>query len=248
MSDADKTELPIHPFTGQTAIGLVAGRPVWPILGGSGEAEAETEDEQEDEVDGEPADGEGEDQENEAEDEGDIDWKEQAEKNKELLRRHKAANKVSPDRLDALRQAEQELQQLKDAQLPEPEKQLADAKKQARAEALQEVAQDRAADKIEVALTGIVDDPAQIIEDLNLARFVQEDGAIDIDAVKTLQKKYQRIAGPKKKPTAPNLGQGDQGEPPTLQTRIAAAQAAGDTKTAMRLKAEQVAESITKSR
>lgn len=30
-------DLPIHHFTGLKAIGVVAGRPVWPILGGSGE-------------------------------------------------------------------------------------------------------------------------------------------------------------------------------------------------------------------
>jgi hypothetical protein len=32
-----KTALPIHPRTGLTAVGIVGGRPVWPILGGSGE-------------------------------------------------------------------------------------------------------------------------------------------------------------------------------------------------------------------
>lgn len=30
-----KTILPIHPFTGQTALGIVGGKPVWPIKGGS---------------------------------------------------------------------------------------------------------------------------------------------------------------------------------------------------------------------
>ncbi len=29
--------LPVHPLTGLTAVGIVGGRPVWPILGGSGE-------------------------------------------------------------------------------------------------------------------------------------------------------------------------------------------------------------------
>lgn len=31
------TALPIHPRTGLRAVGIVAGRPVWPILGGSGD-------------------------------------------------------------------------------------------------------------------------------------------------------------------------------------------------------------------
>jgi hypothetical protein len=29
--------LPVHPYTGLTAVGIVGGRPVWPILGGSGD-------------------------------------------------------------------------------------------------------------------------------------------------------------------------------------------------------------------
>lgn len=31
----DTTALPIHPLTGLTALGIVGGKPVWPILGGS---------------------------------------------------------------------------------------------------------------------------------------------------------------------------------------------------------------------
>jgi hypothetical protein len=31
----DVTTLPTHPFTGQTAIGIVGGKPVWPVAGGS---------------------------------------------------------------------------------------------------------------------------------------------------------------------------------------------------------------------
>lgn len=34
MTDLD-TVLPVHPYTGLRAVGIVAGRPVWPILGGA---------------------------------------------------------------------------------------------------------------------------------------------------------------------------------------------------------------------
>lgn len=39
-------ELPIHPSTGLTAVGIVNGRPVWPILGGSEEAEQQGKDQE----------------------------------------------------------------------------------------------------------------------------------------------------------------------------------------------------------
>lgn len=42
MSETDHTTLPVHPFTGLTAVGVVAGRPVWPICGGSDDADKQS--------------------------------------------------------------------------------------------------------------------------------------------------------------------------------------------------------------
>lgn len=38
---SNECTLPIHPFTRLRAVGIVAGRPVWPIMGGSGEGDGE---------------------------------------------------------------------------------------------------------------------------------------------------------------------------------------------------------------
>lgn len=53
--------------------------------------------------------------------------------------------------------------------------------------------------EVKAALTGVVDDPAAIIEDLNLSRFVTEDGEPDEDAIAELREKYEAMnpSGPK---------------------------------------------------
>lgn len=38
----EATALPVHPRTGLTAVGIVGGKPVWPILGGSGDGDSGT--------------------------------------------------------------------------------------------------------------------------------------------------------------------------------------------------------------
>lgn len=62
-----------------------------------------------------------------------------------------------------------------------------------RAEIRREMATELAAAHIEAALTGIVEDPTAIVEDLNLSRYVTEDGEIDKDAITTLKSKYTRL-------------------------------------------------------
>lgn len=62
-----------------------------------------------------------------------------------------------------------------------------------RAEIRREFMGDLAAARIEAALTGIVDDPSQIVEDLNLDRYITDDGDLDLDAVSALKDKYARL-------------------------------------------------------
>jgi hypothetical protein len=69
----EATGLPIHPRTGLVAVGVVGGRPVWPILGGSG---ADEDDDDGEEIDVDAGDGAGsadEDEEDDGEGEGDKD-------------------------------------------------------------------------------------------------------------------------------------------------------------------------------
>ena len=80
--------------------------------------------------------------------------------------------------------------------------------------------------------------PAELIEDLDLGRFIDGDGEIDSDRIEALRTKYAALAPTNSPRMAPNPAQGTSAQPPlSLSERIAQAQTAGDTKTVMRLKA-----------
>ena len=59
--------------------------------------------------------------------------------------------------------------------------------------------------EVKAALTGLVDDPDSIVEDLNLARFIDDDGEINDGAIAALKTKY---AGFSKRGPRPDLSQG----------------------------------------
>lgn len=72
-----------------------------------------------------------------------------------------------------------------------------------------------AAAEIKAALTGIVPDPAAVVEDLNLDRFVTAEGEIDAAAVTALKEKYATFApaGDGPRTPAPTPGQGANTQP-----------------------------------
>jgi hypothetical protein len=78
------------------------------------------------------------------------------------------------------------------------------ARKAGREEAQQEYGIRLASAEVRTALTGIVpeDRLGEVVEDLNLARYVGEDGEPDADAIKALREKYQSLLGPARKTTA----------------------------------------------
>lgn len=49
--------------------------------------------------------------------------------------------------------------------------------------------------EVKAALTGVVDDPNALIEDLNLAKFVDSDGEVDENAIAALKVKYSSLGG-----------------------------------------------------
>jgi len=71
---------------------------------------------------------------------------------------------------------------------------------------------------LKAALTGVVDDPGGVLDDLNVAKFVTDDGEIDEDAVTALRERYAALGGGKPRTPAPNLAQGGTGQP-ALQPR-----------------------------
>jgi hypothetical protein len=93
--------------------------------------------------------------------------------------------------------------------------------------------------ELKAALTGVVPDPAGLIEDLNVAKFITADGNVDEAAIQQLRAKYAAFtpqAGPR-----PNPAQGGSAfGTPTAADQIREAEKAGDFKRAMSLKAQQL--------
>lgn len=106
-------------------------------------------------------------------------------------------------RAKANAKAQTELEKLRKQTMSETEKAVAEAEAKGRQSAMAEVGERLAAAKIETALTGIVPNPGDIVEDLNLAKYVTDDGSVDEAAVKALRTKYEGLAPkPDAKPPA----------------------------------------------
>lgn len=74
------------------------------------------------------------------------------------------------------------------------------ARRAGREEAQQEYGIRLASAEVRTALTGVVpeDKLSEIVEDLNLARYVGDDGEPDTDAIKALREKYRSLLGARK--------------------------------------------------
>lgn len=71
-----------------------------------------------------------------------------------------------------------------------------------------------AAAELKAALTGIADNPGDIVEDLNLSRYINADGEVDAEAVIKLRDKYTALAKPgTPPPPVKPAGSIDQGNP-----------------------------------
>lgn len=114
----------------------------------------------------------------------DIDWK-------AMSRKHEREAKKAHAELEKVRKANQ----------TEQEKAIDAAKDEGRRAALVEAGERLAAAEIRAALSTVVDDPKSIIEDLNLAKYVTEDGDVDEDAVAALRQKFAAIGGKKRSPS-----------------------------------------------
>ena len=120
-----------------------------------------------------------------------------------------------------------------------------------RAEAAAKAAEDRAQSAVlriasaeaRAALTGIVPDPAAVVEDLNLSRYVNADGEVDTDAIAALRAKYAALA-PAAGPRAPgfNPAQGANASGPSLNDLIRDAEQKRNPRESIRLKSAQLRE------
>lgn len=99
---------------------------------------------------------------------------------------------------------------------------------------------DVASAKLEVALAGVPEDVKKsLLEDINVDKFIQDDG-VDAEAISAFGVKYAAAFPAEKSGMKQNPAQGRSASPaPSIGDQIAQAQAAGDFKTAIRLKAAQ---------
>ena len=99
---------------------------------------------------------------------------------------------------------------------------------------------DVATAKVEAALSALPDEiRATLLEDINVDKFIKDD-AVAAEALSALRTKYAPFASTEKPGMRQNPAQGRSASPTqTIGEQIAQAQAAGDTKAAIRLKAAQ---------
>jgi len=136
----------------------------------------------------------------------------EAEKWKALARKHESQAKANATKA-------KEFDQLKASQMSETEKAVEEAKQAGRAEAMAETGKVLAAAEIRVALTGVVSDPAEIVEDLDLSKYLTDTGEVDTEKVEKLRRKYEAMAKPVKG-SGPDLKQGNRGgDAPAQLTR-----------------------------
>lgn len=109
---------------------------------------------------------------------------------KKISRKHEQRAKANA-------KAAKELAELKKKGLPDDQRAVTEAEERGRTAAAADFAQQLAGARIEAALTGIVDDPADLVEELNLAKYVTDDNEVDHDAIDELKDKWAARMGSK---------------------------------------------------
>lgn len=137
-----------------------------------------------------------------------TDWQAETEKWKALAQKHEARSKSNAT-------AQTELEKLKTSQLSDTEKAVQEAEDRGRLAATSDFGTRIAVAELKAALTGIVPSPAEIVADLNIARYVTDTGDVDEQAVTALRERYAALIPTK--PAVPDLKQGRVGEIPKGQ-------------------------------
>lgn len=147
-----------------------------------------------------------------------TDWEKEAARLRSELVKARKWEKQAKSNADAARRLGEVEEQQKSA-----EQRAQDAARRAE-ERAQAAAERVAKAEIKAALTGVVDDPDSIIEDLSIRRFLADDEP-DEDAIAALKSKYEALRPPTKRAPNPNPAQGANGskehEKPYTQADLA---------------------------
>lgn len=110
-----------------------------------------------------------------------VDWKAEAEKHAAELEKWKTQSRKQEERAKANAAAAKELEQLRASQMSEAEKVAVEAEKRGRSAALAEVGQRLVRAEFAARSQGRIG--ADVLDDLNLAKFLTEDGDVDTAAI-----------------------------------------------------------------
>lgn len=182
--------LPRHPRTGLTAVMWRKPRPgenpselypVWPILGGAPDDgdDGDSDDDQDDDADESDTDDKGDDK---------VDHKAEAEKWKALARKHEGTAKSNAA-------AVKELARLKREGMSDVDKKVDEAVAAARAEERTRAGERVAKSAFLAAAKGRIDNAKDVLDDINLRRYVDEEGEVDQDAIDKLVDKLAPAKG-----------------------------------------------------
>lgn len=140
--------------------------------------------------------------------EGEFD----AERAKKLIEKLRTEKKAASDKVKEYEPLVKKARDLEEAQKSTEQRaqDAATAAEKRATDALHRIA----AAEVKAALTGVVPDPSAIVEDLNLQRFVGDDGDVDTDAIAKLRDKYNSFTPQQQKGPAPNRAQGVNGSKP----------------------------------
>ncbi|MFC8873225.1 MULTISPECIES: hypothetical protein [Streptomyces] len=182
-----KSTLPRHARTGQLAVGWRKPRPgedglqpIYPILGGAEDDDGGEDDDQDD-------DG-GDDSDKDDNDDGDDEWAETLKQwKKEGLKPKQVAERLAASRKWEARakknsSAAEELAKLKREGMSETEAAVAAARAEERVKGGERIARSA----FLAAAKGRIPDPKAVVEDINLRKYVDDDGEVDDDAISKL--------------------------------------------------------------
>lgn len=179
--------LPRHSLTGISAVGWRRPRPgedpaalypIWPIAGGDGrddDGDSDGDDDQDDDGDSDGDDGSDTDD----QDDAGPDHKAEAEKWKAQARKHEQRAKANAA-------AAKELAKLKREGMSEVEKKVDEAVAAARAEERVKSGVRVARSAFLAAAKGRLSDPKEVVEDINLKKYVDDEGEVDDEAIAAL--------------------------------------------------------------
>ncbi|WP_327725732.1 hypothetical protein [Streptomyces europaeiscabiei] len=182
--------LPRHARTGLLAVGWRKARPhqgedpnqaypVWPILGG---AEDDDQDDDEDDSD-DDQDDDADKSDKDKKDKGDgTDWKAEAEKWKAQSRKHEQRAKENAA-------AAKERDRLRREGMPEQERKIEEAVAKALAESNAANGAKLARQAFLAAAKGVIPNAGDVADDVNLSRYVKDDGEVDEDGLAELVKR-----------------------------------------------------------